>query len=103
MTYAKGAKHAALSSRTGSFEEFVEPTRFVGEAFYNASEAMSQAAHRVFKGTLAKARARASVEELAGLSDHTLRDIGVSRSDIRYLGGRAAKQSGSDDGAFGSW
>jgi uncharacterized protein YjiS (DUF1127 family) len=103
MTNASYARHSHHGSQKVPFEEFVEPTRFVGEVFYNASEALTKMATQVFKETLAKARAQASIKELSALSDHSLKDIGVDRSEIRELARRVAENPDTDYRVLRSW
>ena len=103
MTYASYTRHKVHESQKVPFEEFVEPTRFVGEAFYSASEAIAQAATRVFKEAVVSSRERTSVKELSALSDHTLKDIGVDRSEIRYLARRVAENPQADYRVLRSW
>ena len=103
MTNTSYARHGQYGSQRVPFEEFVDPTRYVGEAFYNASEALAKAAARVVKETAAKARARASVKELSSLSDHTLKDIGVERSEIGELARRVSENPDTDYRVLRSW
>jgi uncharacterized protein YjiS (DUF1127 family) len=103
MTNASYARHNQYGSHKVTFEDLVEPTRYVGEAFYNASEALTKAAARVVKETAAKARARASIKELSALSDHVLKDIGVKRSEIRELARRVAENPDTDYRVLRSW
>ena len=103
MNYASYARHRVEGSQRVPFEEFVQPTRFVGEAFYSASEAVARAASRFFRETVVKSRERASVRELSDLSDHTLKDIGIHRSEIRQLARRVAETPGTDYRVLRSW
>jgi uncharacterized protein YjiS (DUF1127 family) len=67
---------------------------FVGEAVYAAVDSAARAVGRSFRATVVKVRERQSVQTLSGLSDHTLRDIGVSRSEIAYLARVVAERPG---------
>ena len=103
MTYASYTRHRVHESQRVPFAEFVQPTYFVGEAFYNASEAIARAAARTFRAAMIKSRARSSAEELSALSDHTLKDIGVERSQIKYLARRVAENPNVDYRVLRSW
>jgi uncharacterized protein YjiS (DUF1127 family) len=102
MSYASYARQKVQESQKVPFAEFVEPTRFVGETFYGASEAIAHAAARVFKEAVVKSRRRASEKELSALSDHTLKDIGVHRSEIHYLTRRVAENADAGNRALRS-
>jgi uncharacterized protein YjiS (DUF1127 family) len=83
-------------SANAHFADLVAPLNFVGEAVYTAVEAAAGLVGRAFRAAKAKARERSAVNSLSGLDDETLKDIGIGRSEIRYVARKLAADSGVD-------
>ena len=69
---------------------------FVGEVVYSAVDTAARAVGRVFQSIVVKARERSSVRALSGLSDHALKDIGVTRSEIAHVARVVAERPGTN-------
>jgi uncharacterized protein YjiS (DUF1127 family) len=78
------------------FAEFVAPMSHIGEAVYTAIEGTAGLVGQAFRTAKVKARARKQVNVLSGLDDRTLKDIGVRRSEIRYVARKVAENPGLD-------
>ena len=72
------------------FAEVFAPFYSRGEAIVTAADGLFRFGARVIRAIAVKARERATIDALSDLDDRTLKDIGVSRSDIRYIARRTA-------------
>lgn len=97
MSYATGAGHGV------PFAGLVEPTRFVGEAIFDASQAIARVAARGFEAIVKQVRVHTTVNELSTLSDHVLKDIGIDRPEIESLVRRVADNPNIDYRVLRSW
>lgn len=97
MSYANHHHHSRMGPTPAvPFSEFTAPFAIVAQGVLAAFET---AARLVSAGVAAVARMRRRHQaqcQLMSLDDRTLRDIGVSRSEIRYLAQRAADEPTSD-------
>ena len=85
------------------FSHLVEPTRFVGEALYEITDAVVRAAKRAGAAMVKRVRTRKTVTELSSLNDHILNDIGIDRSEIGWLAHRVAEQPHVDYRVLRTW
>lgn len=97
MTHANNARYEV------PFVDLVEPTHFVGETVYDASNTIAQAIVRAFETIAKRVRVRATIKEVSKLSDHTLKDIGIDRPKIESLARRAAENPNVDYRVLNSW
>lgn len=78
------------------FAEFVEPTRFVGMAIYDALEAVTRATAQGYEKIATRVEVHRTVNEISQLSDYLLRDIGIERPDIEALVQRVVENPNID-------
>ena len=96
MSYASHSDSRSGSAHAVPFSEFTAPMMVIGESVYTAFEMASKA---VYQGTSAIVRSwqrHRSESQLRALDDRTLQDIGVSRSEIRYLAKRVSEDPNFD-------
>jgi len=89
MSYARYAEQRVGEATQVPFSHFVAPFGFVGDTVYGAFESLADITKRAFGAFQAKAHEREAVRTLIRLDDRTLRDIGVQRTEIRYVVRRA--------------
>jgi uncharacterized protein YjiS (DUF1127 family) len=96
MRYRYHADYRVHESANAHFADLVAPMTFVGEAVHTAVEAAAGLVGQAFRAAKAKARERSAVNALSELDDGTLKDIGIPRSEIRYVARKLAENSGVD-------
>lgn len=96
MSYRNDAHYQMPHRINVPFAEFVAPITFVGETVYTAIEASAKAVGQAFRAAKVKVRERSAIATLAELDDLTLKDIGVRRSEIRFLARKVAENPGVD-------
>ena len=101
MSYANYPDHGMAPAPAVPFSEFTAPMMYIGEAIYGAFETAAKAVHSAFAWIVRKVRAYETVQHMSALDERTLQDIGVGRSEIRYVAQRAAESSRYDYGMTG--
>ena len=90
MSHANNARFGAPCA------DLVEPTRFVRETLYDASKTIARTMGRALERIVTQVQVRATIKEVSKLSDHTLKDIGIDRTEIKSLARRAAENPNVD-------
>ena len=90
MSYAHDHYYHRRTGARVPFAEFTDSFKAAGEAAYEAFDATKRFFESVAETAVRRHRERVTFEELSGLADHVLRDIGVSRSEIGYIAKRVA-------------
>lgn len=96
MSYANHSGHGLRPTPAVPFSAFTAPVEAVVQSAYTLFERAAKAVGAAFAGIARAMRRHRARSQLAALNDRTLQDIGVSRSEIRYLARRAAEQPGAD-------
>ena len=78
------------------FSEFTDAFKTAGDAIFEAFAGAYHFAARAAETVAEKSREVKTARALSELSDHTLRDIGVHRSEIRYVAQQVAKDPNFD-------
>ncbi len=78
------------------FAEVLAPMWYFGEAIYTGLEAVAMAVAAGARWIGRRWRAHRSVAVLSVLNDHMLKDIGLYRSEIRYLAHKIAENPDMD-------
>ncbi len=100
MSYTSYHDQRRYSPSGVPFAEFTESFRTTGETIYDAMDSFSRFVSRAVRAAGAKMREYRTVQVVSGLSDQTLKDIGVQRSEIRYIARRVASNPGVDYRTF---
>jgi len=77
---------AAASGRPAApFSELVDPTRFVAEGVLAVVWSVARGLAAIGHAMQQRIERRRAIGELQGLSDHTLKDLGMHRTMIRSV------------------
>ena len=90
MSYVSESNQHHFRRASVPFAEYTESFRTMGEAVYDAFDIMVEVVVRVGRAASTKMQERKAANMVSELSDHTLEDIGVHRSEIRYVAARSA-------------
>ncbi len=96
MSYKSYTDHRTNAASNVAYVHSVAPVASIGEAVYTAAESAIQAACRVYWSARVDARASRSIRTLSALEDHTLRDIGIRRSEIHNIARKMAENPGME-------
>lgn len=96
MRYRKYADFQMHERTNVPFADLVAPKTFFSEAIYTAIETATGFVGQAFRALKVKARERSAVTAVSNLDDRTLKDIGIRRSEIRYLARKVAENPGVD-------
>ena len=96
MSYADHPQHGMRPAPAVPFSEFTAPMEAVGQSVYVAGETVAKAIYSVFAAIARMVRQHRARNQLMALDDRTLQDIGVSRSEIRYIAQRVSDDPGYD-------
>lgn len=100
MRTSQQMQHRTGGSQAALFAELVAPLGFIGEAVYAGVAGVGRKFARTFRAIEVTVREHKAVACLSELDDRTLKDIGVQRSEIRYLAHRVARAKGIDYKTF---
>ena len=90
MSYVSESNQHHFRRASVPFAEYTESFRTMGEAVYDAFDIMVEFVVRVGRAASTKMQERETGNMVSEVSDHTLRDIGVRRAEIRYVAARSA-------------
>jgi uncharacterized protein YjiS (DUF1127 family) len=96
MRYENYPDHRVYGRSNVPVADVAAPMAYAGEAIYAAYEAVAGIFGQVVRAVKVRARERSAVEALSTLDDRILNDIGVRRSEIRYLSRKIAENPGAD-------
>ena len=96
MSYANPNHGRMGQAPAVPFSEVTAPMEAVGQSVYTAIEMAAKAVYAGFTGVASMFRRHRAQSQLMALDDRTLQDIGVSRSEIRYIAKRVSEDTGYD-------
>ena len=100
MSYTSHIGRYSHSAGSVPFSAYTDSFKVLGEAVHEAASAVAHAVARAIEAARTKAAERATVQSLREVSDETLKDIGIHRSEIRYLARRVSENPGMDYRVF---
>ena len=103
MSYADHRGHGIRPTPAVPFSEFTAPMEFVGQSIYAAFEMAVKATTAAFSAVARKVRQHRAQNQLMALDNRTLQDIGVARSEIRYIARRVSEDAGYDHRRHGGF
>ena len=101
MSYANHDQSGMRPAPAVPFSEFTAPMAYIGEAVYTAVEMAAKGIAAAFRAVARVAQRHRTQSQLMTLDDRTLQDIGVSRSEIRYIARRVSEDAGYDFRRYG--
>ena len=103
MSYTSYHDHRGYLASGVPFVAYTESFRTTGETIYDVIVSFCRFVSRTVRAAGARKREYRTVQVVSGLSDQTLNDIGVQRSEIRYIARCMASNPGTDYRAFTQW
>ena len=94
MSYASYYEHHRRFASVPPFVKFTESFGETSETAYDVFDTFGRFISRAVRDAGTKMREYKSVKAVSGLSDEVLKDIGVQRSEIRYVARRVAENPG---------
>lgn len=96
MSYANQNHQGMSPAPAVPFSEFTAPMEVVGQNVYLAFAMAAKGVTAVVGAVGRAARRHQAQSQLMSLDDRTLRDIGVSRSEIRYIAKQVSDNPSTD-------
>ena len=103
MSYADHPEHGMGPAPAVPFSAFTAPMEFVGQSVYSAFEMAAKGIAAVYSALARMLRQHRAQSHLMSLDDRTLQDIGVARSEIRYIAKRVSEDAGYDHRRHGGF